>query len=73
MLVGAVPGVCLQGLAVQLLVEAGQLLLGGAVPGVCLQELVSTDKTVLGGTAGTGKYRLAVLGRIRQKEGGKDG
>ena len=50
------------GLAVQLLVEAGQLLveagqlLLGAVHGVCLQELVSTDKTVLGGTAGTGKY-----------------
>ena len=55
MLVGAVPGVCLQGLAAQLLEEAGQLLLG-AVPGVCLQELVSTDKAVLGGTAGTGKY-----------------
>ena len=58
MLVGAVPGVCLQGLAVQLLVEAGQLLLGAVPgqPGVCLQELVITDKTVLGGTAGTGKY-----------------
>ena len=72
MLVGAFPGVCLQGLAVQLLVEAVQLLLG-AVPGVCLQELVSTDEAVLGGTTGTGKYWLAVLERIRQKEGGKGG
>jgi hypothetical protein len=60
LLVGAVPGVCLEWLlAGQLLVDAGQLLLGaiqlllGAVLGICLQQLASTDKVELRSTPGT--------------------